>query len=108
MIENQAGDGPICLRHDPDLLFYRINQNRTMTAQMDERVLGFLEPLATAVKFWAGIPSRAIEAKDLSEVKSFCESMEGGDPATSLFGPVQLQLATKAAPPPTLTQQGPM
>mmetsp|Transcript_52364 Transcript_52364/g.96943 ORF Transcript_52364/g.96943 Transcript_52364/m.96943 type:complete len:372 (-) Transcript_52364:94-1209(-) len=99
-IEMQDGQGPICLRNNDEQLFYRIHHQHTMTDSQWSRIQGFLQPIAFAMKFFAGETLPVQEVESLPDVKALCDVIDGGDPAVSLFAPSLIGPATKAGPLP--------
>mmetsp|Transcript_36364 Transcript_36364/g.82399 ORF Transcript_36364/g.82399 Transcript_36364/m.82399 type:complete len:350 (-) Transcript_36364:59-1108(-) len=109
-IELQSGSGPLALAGElgDDLLFYRISQKYTMTSNQEERIDGFFKPIAQAILLWSGSPVQACQVDSIAEAKSLCDSIQGGNPATSLFSPVVVGGPTAHSPALTRKQVPPL
>mmetsp|Transcript_50362 Transcript_50362/g.93138 ORF Transcript_50362/g.93138 Transcript_50362/m.93138 type:complete len:354 (+) Transcript_50362:115-1176(+) len=109
-IELQSGSGPITLAGDlgDDLLFYRISEKYTLTTTQEERIDGFFDPIAQAIQFWSGAPLLAAQVKSVAEVKGLCDTIQGGNPANSLFSPAVTARPVARSPAPTRKQVPPL
>jgi len=101
LIEDQLGEGPIGLFGQYDVLFYRVNQQYSFVRSRQERMLGFVAPLACAIKVWAGEPVPMSQVSTVLDVMSLCDTMDGGHPANSLFCATLSEPAQRVCPPPT-------
>jgi len=104
LIENQAREGAIRVQGEHDLLFYRVGHKYSFASCHEERMLGYMEPLALAIKYWAGEPTLMAQVSTLADIGRVCDTIYGGDPANTLFAAALQEPACQACPTPTNRQ----
>mmetsp|Transcript_56124 Transcript_56124/g.131399 ORF Transcript_56124/g.131399 Transcript_56124/m.131399 type:complete len:357 (-) Transcript_56124:52-1122(-) len=108
-VELQDGEGPIGLRNGGnEVLFYRIHHQHTMTDSQAVRINGFFQPIAFAIRYFAGETLPLQEVDSLPEVKAMCDVIEGGNPAVGLFAPSLIAQARSRGPGTTSKSVPPM